>query len=354
MAHGLQVTDGGDFWKGVPLVPPRAAVIATRDAVGRVFYVMPPAPGGERPYCFMAIYDPIRHPETWAERKPGAIQGGGRDTAAIARRNAQENEELGLDHDWAELWGREEGKVCLMVCGGPTLTESLPEIAKYAEDRERFFTMGHNRSFRAMDLDYFVSMDRVGQDDWIPRDPGDTVLVAATTSNPHVAKRFKHRYWGDNFLYGVDCGFAPLRTGLAITLPECMFMAYKLGAREIWLYGADFALTGAHVEHPKGDHYVLGKYYFDSAWASRATEVHTNFQPEQIPVRGIHGKLCFTNYELWSYAAYTTAMCMMLQGADVKVRNKSKSGILFWGTDEPEAERHPVRELLHAELPACG
>ena len=118
---------------------------------------------------------------------------------------------------------------------GPSLTESLPEIAGKAKDRDKYFTMGFNRAFRALDLDYFITLDRCAQPDWITRDTGDTKMIAATTAAPHITKKFKHRYWGDNFLYGIDYGFTPLRVGLSITLCEAMFAALKMGAEKVLL-----------------------------------------------------------------------------------------------------------------------
>jgi hypothetical protein len=330
--------DGGDFWKGVPAVPPSPSVLVARNADGRTYYLMPPAPGGANPYRFSAVYDVVRHPEMWEARRPGQIAGGGRDTERITKKNAEENERLGFEHDWKELWGAESGKTAVIIGTGPSLSDSLPEIANYAQKRDTHFVIGFNRAMRACDLDYFVTGDRCAQADWITRDPQETKLIAATSAAPHITRQFKNRYWGDNFLYGIDHGFAPLRVGLSITLCEAMFCAYKMGAHKILLYGCDFALAGAFVEQGEQSHFVLTKYYYDTP-PSTGLKIRRGIVPEQFAVRGVNGKLCFTNYELWSYAAYATAMCMMLQGANVEVENRSGSGILFWeGTVKDEQE----------------
>ena len=325
----------GDFWKGVPLAPPAPFVCTSRDRDGKIFYLVPPFPGGT-PWRFGTVYDVVKHPERWAERKAGGIPGGNRDTKAMNLINGRRNERLGMEQDWSELWGRENGKTAIIIATGPSLTQSLPEIAYNAKDREKFFTMGFNRTLRACDVDYFVSVDRVAQCDWIARDTGDTRLIASTTSNPDIAEQFRDRYWGDNFLDGVDYGFSPLRTLLGITLAEAMFAAYKLGAKEIWLYGTDFAIAGAHVSTPDGQgHYTLARYFFDlPVTYGLKMAGRCDIVPEQFPVRGIHGKLVFINYELWANASYALAMCMMLEGGGVTVRNKSAAGILFWGVDE--------------------
>jgi len=197
--------------------------------------------------------------------------------------------------------------------------------------------MGFNRAHRACDLDYFVAADRCAQSDWITRDTGETVLIAATTAAPHITRAFKNRYWGDTFQYGIDYGNAPLRVGLSITLCEAMFAAYKLGAHRVLLYGCDFALAGAFIQNGEKSHFLLTKYYFDTT-PSVGLKIRAGLVPEQFPVRGIHGKLCFTNYELSAYAAYTTAMCMMLKGGNVEVENRSGQGILFWNTEGGNAD----------------
>ncbi|MHC4644224.1 MAG: 6-hydroxymethylpterin diphosphokinase MptE-like protein [Planctomycetota bacterium] len=332
---GVEVTERveGDFWKGVPLARPLPLVTASRDRNGDIFYILPPCPGGQ-PWSFGSVYDIVKHPARWANRSTGAIAGSNRDTHAMNLSNAHRNERMGMEQDWSELWERERGKTAIIIATGPSLTQSLPEIAYHVKDRDRFFTIGFNRAHRAMDLDYFVSLDRVAQPDWITRDTGETKLIASTCSNPDIAAQFADRYWGENFLDGIDYGFSPLRTLLGLSLPEAMFAAYKLGAKEIWLYGADFALSGVHVEgEPPLGGYHLTKYYFDTV-PSGGLKMRTDLgSPAQLPVRGIHGKMVFINYELWANASWVTAMCMMLDGV-VPVRNKSRAGILFWGVDE--------------------
>ena len=180
-----------------------------------------------------------------------------------------------------------------------------------------------------MDLDYFVVIDRRCQEDWIDRDTGNTTLIATTSAQPAITGKFERRYWGESFLAGTDEGNAPLRVGLCISMCDAMLAAYKLGAEEIWLYGADFAMSGT----TDGQQYALEKYYFDLP-----SYVGLGIRPENLremqPVAGRDGKLGFINYELWAYACYATAMCCMIEeSGGVRVRNKSKAGILSWGTE---------------------
>jgi hypothetical protein len=303
----------------------------SRDALGKSIYILPPSVGNGRPYTWLLYMDLFQHPEK-ITRQTSHIPGYNRDTVAINHRNAERNEDLGLEHDWRELWGSEEGKICVLVCPGPSLARTLPEVQRL-QACDNVFSMTFNRGFRAVDADYFVCLDRNGQRDWIPRDPGRTKLIAATTSAAHVNAHFHHRYWGDSCNEGIDFGFELIgKSGLGITQCEAMLAAYRLGAKEIVLYGSDFALSGAHVEQGEKSHYVLAKYYFDSR-PKVGLEARARMYPEHAPVLGIGGQLCFTNYELWSYASYVTCMCMMLEKVGVKVRNKSGAGILRWGVE---------------------
>jgi hypothetical protein len=218
----------------------------------------------------------------------------------------------------------------LLVSCGPSLTEHVGEIRELASNREKYFTLGINRALKAIDLDYFVAIDRRAQDDWVDRDPDRTTLIASTSAAHAVCGAgFRDRYWGEHFLNGIDEGNAPLRTGLSITLCDAMFAAYKLGAEEIWLYGCDFTLSGK--EH--GDSYMLEKYYFDYP-----SYLGLGIRPEGLrefqPVYGLNEGIGFLNYELWSYACYATAMaCMIEESGGVPVRNKGRSGIFYWGSD---------------------
>jgi hypothetical protein len=271
--------------------------------------------------------------ESWdriCQRLPLSLPGGGRDAKTLIHSNVDQNRSLGPMTDWHELWTREQGKRCLMICAGPSLTESLPEIAVAAEDDDTF-TMGFNRSHRLVDVDYFVAVDRVAQPDWITRDTGETILIAATTAAPHVCREFKTRYWGDIFLEGADEGLTPLHVGLPITLSHAMHAAYRLGAREIELYGCDYALQGHAAVDGKGTpYYHLDKYYADQR-SHVGTDARRSAFGESWPVIGLGGRIVFINYELWANAAYTVVMCRMLEYAGVPVVNKSKAGILFWG-----------------------
>lgn len=278
------------------------------------------------------VPDFIENWELICKRQSQSVPGGGRDTKTIIHSNVEANRRLGLMADWRRLWGCEEGKRCLLICAGPSLTGSLPELA-VAMQADDVFTMGFNRSHRLVDLDYFVAVDRVAQPDWITREPGKTVLIAATSAAPHVCREFTQRYWGELFLEGADEGLTPLQVGLPISISHAMHAAYRLGAKEIDLYGCDYALSGHRAVDATGkSYYHLDKYYADQR-SHVGTDARRGSFPGSWPVIGIGGRMVFVNYELWANAAYTVAMCRMLEYGGVKVANKSKAGILFWGCD---------------------
>jgi hypothetical protein len=330
----------GDFWKGVPLLPSIPLLcIVSRDSRGHTCFILPPCPayymGGLN---FSGYVDPIKHKDTWLSRESAHLPGAGPDGKYVIARNIRLNRENagGKHQDWKQLWGREKGKTALMVSCGPSLSDSLPELAPLLADKERFFSITLNRGLGAIDADYFVSMDHRGGMDWITRSTGHTKLLSSVTANADVASEFpkENRYFGDTFLEGSDEGLAPLREGLAITLPLAMHAAYLLGATELWLYGADFALSG-YLETEDGltGEYKLDKYYYDQL-SHEGLAFRAHLHPNMYPVRDIRGGMCMVNYELWAYASFTMAMVYSLEGAGCKVKNKSRSGILDWRINE--------------------
>jgi hypothetical protein len=305
---------------------------------GKRCYLAPPIPTGTAQQLTV-VFDYIAYPELMDARQPRRIPGSSRDTTAVIARNLQENRMLGPMRDWKELWGAEAGKTCLMICAGPSLTESLPELTVERE-RDDVFTMGFNRSHRLMDLDYFVLVDRVAQPDWIARSPGATKLIAATTGACHIAAAFEKRWWGEHFLDGTDEGLTRLHAGLSLTLCDAMYAAYRLGATCIKLYGCDFGISGhlAAEEKTEKRYWHLDKYYADQRSHVGTDSRRASF-PESWPAIGINGKVVFVNHQMWANAAYTTVMCLMLYYAGIEVVNESRAGILFWGGfNGPQAE----------------
>lgn len=305
-------------------------VFRTEDPDGHVRFVMP----GEGPTRLHASSDVIEDPTKFMTRQPATCLNESADSLDMVRQNAYKNRRLGRMQDWRDLWGKEIGKICLFISCGPSLTDSLPELWKLlnSDDRDKYFTLGINRAIKAVDLDYYMVADRRCQDDWVDRDVSQTRLIAATTARHAICEKFENRYWGEEFLGGVDESNAPLRTGLSITMADAMHVAYKLGAEELWLYGADFAMSGSPSEN--GQQYMLEKYYFDMP-----SYVGLAIRPDKLremqPVMGIGQRVVFINHELLCYACYATAMALMIEKSGcVPVKNKSKAGIMFYGTEE--------------------
>jgi hypothetical protein len=279
---------------------------------------------------FMGWADIVENSKYFMARAAGTILAQSADTVHLLRMNARENAKRWEFEDWSTLWGREAGKICVMVCAGPSLTESLPQLAEMVKDKSKYFVVGVNRAIRAIDCDYFVMVDRRGQDDWITRDVSETVLIASTSASARIANRFTKSVWGETLAGGVDEGLTPLRTGLPITMTDAMHAVYKMGAEEIWLYGCDFALSGNNVN----GQYLLDKYYFDEP-AHAGLHIRPLDLHEMQAVIGVAGKTVFINYELWAYCCYATAMAMAIEeSGGVKVRNKSGAGIMFYGHED--------------------
>ena len=323
---------------------PYQLIQKARDLDGSTFYVLPPNPVGN-PHEMLVVKDWVACPEEWEKVRPGHIQNLVPDGKALLERNFRENRRLGFKHDWKELWGREAGKTCILVSCGPSLTESLDEI-KDLRCKPGYFTLGINRALRATKCDYFFAEDRrassdaSGITDWIQDDPRNTTMIATTTVCSDVVPKFRNRYWGEHYLTDRPSRCSPLGVSMAITLCDAMHAAYKLGAKEILLYGCDFGISCRQIGTEKKPRWARELYYHDVE-ADRGLSIRIPSLRNPIPIPGIGGRLVFVNWELVCNAAYTTAMALMLEGGGVRVRNCSPQGILeeTWhdGNDIPLA-----------------
>jgi hypothetical protein len=304
---------------------------------GEFFYVLPPNPAGN-PYEMLVVPDWVQRPQMWEDGSRGSIQNLVPDGKALLERNYRANRRLGFRHDWRELWGRETGKTCILVSCGPSLPESVEEIRKL-RGKPGHFTLGINRALRATPCDYYVAMDRrassdaSGLTDWIADDPRNTTLIASTSLCSDIAPRFKNRYWGEHYLTEQQTRCAPLGTAMVITLCDAMHAAYKLGAREILLYGCDFSITGRAAGPPSKRRWELENYYHDVSGPD-GLAIRFGALQKPIPISARNGETVFVNWELVCNAAYTTCMAMMLTGGGVRVRNRSPQGILWETWDE--------------------
>jgi hypothetical protein len=321
-------------WEGFPDVRPYNLISQSRDLEGREVFVLPPNPAGN-PFEMLMVYNWPKHEDLWLNAMHGVIPGLSPDGRALLEHNYRTNKRrTQFKHDWRELWGRETGKTCLFLCPGPSLGGSLPEIAQQA-DKRGFFTLGINRTLTAKQpLDYYYVMDRraasdgSGYCDWLRRPMDKTTLVASTTALSELCANFRHSYWGEHHATLEDSGRTTLSTSMVITMCDALMLAYKLGAKEIWIYGSDFALSGGIGSDAKGQRWEVENYYHDLD-ALRGLEIRKERFPSQRPIRGINDRIAFVNWELICYAAYATCMAMMLSSVGVEVRNKTPQGILW-------------------------
>jgi hypothetical protein len=299
-------------------------IFESRDTAGHRLWFMPPNPVGN-PYEMLPAFDIVQdEEEMWLNREPGPIVGLVPDGQELIQRNFYDNKLLGFDHDWRELWGAEEGKICLLLGCGPSLKKSWPEI-QCERSRPGFFTLGLNRSIRIGDLDYYYIMDRRGHPDWRVGKRKNTTLIASTACSTYgTANEYKERYWGEHGIARYKTKFTTLAANMVISMCDAMFVAYKLGAKEIWLYGCDYALSGGLHQ----GHFKCHQYYFDVP-ADEGLEIRKRLFSKSFPVQGINDSVVFVNWELVCYAAYTTTMAIMLADGGVPVRNKTPVGILW-------------------------
>jgi len=319
------------IWENTPPVTPYQLIATTRDPQGRTVYILPPA--NFDPHEMLMCMDWVKHEDVWRGIRTTKIRGLVPDGHALVSVNYHQNKKIGFRHSWDELWGREKGKTCIMVCPGPSLDESEAEIRELKAKPDHF-TMGINRAIRwGVHLDYFFFVDRRavsgvgGVSDWIKTEPRRTTLIASTTARADICRAFGSRYWGEHFLVE-DSGMTVMTTHLYITLTDAMFAAYKLGAKRILLYGCDFSMPGELARDAKGPCWHCGNYYFDMD-ALSGMGIRRHLYKVQRPLRGINDSLVFVNWEFVVHAAYATCMAMMLERGGIVVDNKTPRGILW-------------------------
>ena len=301
------------------------------DLDDRRFYILPPSMVGN-PYKMLIVHDWVLYPDMW-EKSRASIPNLVPDGRALLERNYRANRTLGFKHDWRELWGREEGKTCLLMGCGPSLSDSIEEI-RNLRGKPGYFTMAINRAIRTTSCDYYFVLDRraasdgSGISDWIVEDPRNTRLIASTSVCSDIAPKFKNRFWGEHHVTAQDSGKTSLGVNLLITLCDAMHAAYKLGAKEILLYGCDFSMSGRAVDTPRGKRWQMENYYSDMT-VDQGFAIRIEPLREGMPVIGIDGTVVFVNWELVCNAAYATCMAMMLAAGGVRVRNRSPRGILW-------------------------
>lgn len=308
---------------------------------GRRFYVLPPLPEGAvtNTSSMCSVLDWFDNSlKQEAELNAAHNIARAPDSFELLCRNLEQNECLPGNRNWKDLWGSEKGKTALVVSCGPSLTESLSEIKEKAADREHYFTLGINRALRAIDLDYYVVLDRRAQPDWVPRVPENTKLVAATTAAAHVTRAFpeERRFWGEPLLLPTQSQYEIMSVKMTITLCDALYVAARLGCSEVQLFGCDFAVEARHGQDDKKNSiYIVDRYYFD-VQATRAMRIRADTYPSIFPVIGKNGVIVLINYELITQASFTWAMLDMMSHHGVLITDRTPRGILLWNNEGRE------------------
>lgn len=325
-------------WEFPDAPKPISMVFESVDDKGLPMWYMPPNPLGH-PCEMLAAYDYLHDEARWLKRTRHGIRGLVPDGQELIVRNMRDNRKLGFEHDWKELWGREEGKTCILCGCGPSLRDSWSEIG-ITRNHKGFFTLGINNAISMGEFDYYYIMDRRGSDKWYCGNRLKTTLIASTSASVHGTRnRFKERYWCEHFLSDDPTKFTSLNLRMGITFCEAMFLAYKLGAKKILIYGSEFSIPLRHVNGG-----WLGSQWYCDTPADDGFSIRQH--REAYPVRGIGGTPVGAIWEYLCYAAYTTTMAIILTRGGVKVRNRTPLGLLWetWRMYEgeklgPEAEK---------------
>lgn len=292
-------------------------IFETVSKAGWPVWLLPPTPNS-RSMNFQAVFDWLHEPALWRSRCEGVSKDVPPNARALYETNFAHNKGFGFK-DWQELWGREKGKKALILGSGPSMADMKIEKG----DNE--FAIGFNRTSALDNLDYYYAMDRRGDPAWVVGDCPNTTFIGSTTVSRYaVENTYKEMYWSEHYTALQTTKCAPAAMFLAISLPDVMYVAYMLGAREIDLYGCDFALAG----ELDGLDFSNVQWYFN---ADLRTGLSVRPQTKPAPVTDLNGDRVLTTWDLTVQAACTTVMARMLTGSQVKVTNKTPRGIL-WDT----------------------
>jgi len=299
-------------------------IFETVSPQGWPIWLLPHSPNSRSPN-FLVVFDWLHEPALWRDRYENVRGDVAPNARALYETNFAHNKGFGFK-DWQELWGREKGKKALLLSSGPSMADTK------IEKKDGEFTIGFNRSSALGNLDYYYAMDRRGDPAWTVGDCPETTFIGSTTVSRYaVENTYKEMYWAEHYTALKPSKCAPAAMFISISLPDVMYVAYMLGAREIELYGCDFALAGKQ----DGLNFSDVQYYFN---ADLQTGLSVRPQTRPAPVTGLDGKRTLTTWDLTVQAACTTVMARMLTGSQVKVVNKTPRGILWdtWNDKEDE------------------
>jgi hypothetical protein len=259
-------------------------------------------------------------------------------------------------HNWRELWGAEEGKIALVCAVGPHLMEKRDEVTELMKDRDNFFSIGFSRALYSGPLDYYTCLERrpPGEFKWGKKFP-DTKLIAATSAYPGIVGSFKKKntYFGEAFVTfseegrWLDSAMERMTIVLGNICPDTLMMCHFLGAKEIWLYGHEFACTvidaqEADPEAAPGQK-IVDKYYFDMSVRSQHLTFYGVSQDAYFPMIGVDGEEYATSYGLVNASMCCEATCRLLMEHGMKVVDKTKKGNFWLSYESPEVTKLKAR-----------
>ena len=262
--------------------------------------------------------------------------------------------------DWRDLWGAEAGKTCLLCAPGPHFAEHKEEIEKLAQDREHYFTLGISRAINTIVPNYYFSIERRKPAYWNcdERHYPQTKLIACSTADWRMCRAFRNRWYGEAFNGTSEMGAfmdsAKERCTIVMgnASADALMIAYRLGAKEIWVYGYEFSCAIKRSENPDEED-TITNYYHDMDITDPHLRLWGVSQLKYFPAMGIGGDMCATSYHLITVAAYCEAVAEMVEKNGVKVVNKTQKGQWWFGQKSPEEKALEAEvQSLKAQLEA--
>ena len=255
---------------------------------------------------------------------------------------------------WKDLWGSEKGKIALVCAPGPHLAEHKEEIAELLQDRDKYFAIGVSRAINVVPLTHYFTLERRKPAYWNPEKMKypNVKLIASTGADTRMCRAFRHRYYGETFNgvselgHFMDSGKERVTIALGNASADQLMAAFKLGAKEMWLYGYESACT-LNPPDDKSDVEYVSNYYCDMAINDPHLAFYGLTQGKYFPVKGVDGKKCATSYDLMAVGAFCEGLCELIQSHGVPCVNKTNKGMFWLNREDPETEelRAKIKEL---------
>lgn len=184
----------------------------------------------------------------------------------VVQRLQESLERVRSDRDVAELFRTRQGQEIYVIATGPSLEQHFDQLRAVREQAERPLFVCVDTAWRPLlaqgiKPDVVVTIDhRITTRHLAPEDSSDTVLVYLPMTDPQVLMAWKGaRYVG----YSASPVYAAIRRQVSrgelfvggSVIHPAVDLAVKMGARQITLFGADFAfpMNKTHAGWQDGD-----------------------------------------------------------------------------------------------------